>query len=67
MTDLIASGAESSEFNVLAEVPIGELIIGTVAFLIVFSSWANSFFRRSQGFGRARAGHRRRAQEGGRS
>ncbi len=35
MTDLIASGAESSEFNVLA-VPIGELIIGTVAFLIVF-------------------------------
>ena len=36
MTDLIASGAEGSEqFNVLA-VPIGELIIGTVAFLIVF-------------------------------
>ena len=36
MTELIASGAESSEqFNVLA-VPIGELIIGTIAFLIVF-------------------------------
>lgn len=36
MTDLLASGAEGGEsFNVLA-VPIGELIIGTVAFLIVF-------------------------------
>ncbi len=36
MTDLIAAATEGSEqFNVLA-VPIGELIMGTVAFLIVF-------------------------------
>jgi F-type H+-transporting ATPase subunit b len=35
MTDLLASGSEGGQFNVLA-VPIGELIIGTVAFLIVF-------------------------------
>jgi F-type H+-transporting ATPase subunit b len=35
MTSFIASGEGSDSFNVLA-VPIGEFIIGTVAFLIVF-------------------------------
>ncbi len=35
MTDLIASAEGAQQFNVLA-VPIGELIMGTVAFLIVF-------------------------------